>query len=498
MNYRYPGPQSFREEDEPIFHGRTREAKALHELILAQSPVVLFSKSGMGKTSLLQAGLIPRLYLSAYDPVKIRLNDTTLPPERQMIRAILPGAPPDLSLWETLHRYRAERFSTPILIFDQFEEVFTLYPAERRVRFVQELSSVINGKAPANIGHAVPVEPPRVRIILSIRSDLLHFLHQLSAGIPSILRNRFELSGLQPAEATEAIINPAAPPQTDGAFAAPPFSYAPEALSEMLSYLSRRRQTEGADTTAKAEIESFQLQLLCRSIEEKIIAAGTAAPATVTPSFYGSEKGIEKIISDFYAAALAAIPRVSERRQARRLIEDHLVQNERRVGVAESAATATYQVPPTALNLLVDKRLLRRDVRETGAYVEVSHDTLLTPILESKARWERQQASLRILRWFVAICLTVAGVVFVNRIIGLQLETERNKTEIKQTLISNLSARHQTLTYDKERLEASLITYKKAEYKPLIDETSREISKLDSLIHKSEADLAKAKNAANQ
>ncbi len=60
MNYRYPGPQSFTEEDEQLFYGRNRETKALYDLIMVQPLVVLFAKSGMGKTSLLQAGIIPR------------------------------------------------------------------------------------------------------------------------------------------------------------------------------------------------------------------------------------------------------------------------------------------------------------------------------------------------------------------------------------------------------------------------------------------------------
>ncbi len=80
MNYRYPGPQSFTEEDEQLFFGRNRETKALYDLIMVQPLVVLFAKSGMGKTSLLQAGIIPRLRFTEYDPLIFRLNDVALAP----------------------------------------------------------------------------------------------------------------------------------------------------------------------------------------------------------------------------------------------------------------------------------------------------------------------------------------------------------------------------------------------------------------------------------
>ncbi|MFM9950765.1 MAG: hypothetical protein ACKV1O_22700, partial [Saprospiraceae bacterium] len=346
MNYRYPGPQSFTEEDELLFFGRKRETKALYDLIMVQPLLVLFAKSGMGKTSLLQAGIIPRLRFTEYDPVMLRLNDVQVPPEQQALRKIAPDAAPNATLWAEIIRYNREHNGTPLLIFDQFEEIFTLYSDEQRAAFVRQLADVINGTLPESLRQHIREglasrtldtaavaeleRTPRVKIVLSIRSDLLHYLHLLSPEIPSILRNRFELLGLRPEQAKEAIIKPAGQAQEAGDYASPPFDYTPAAVAQILSYLSRRQQSLFTGNRQEPEIESFQLQLLCEYIERKVIAESPAlspspplplSPSptlSISPSFYGGETGIEQILSQFYANTLAAIPDARQREKTRR------------------------------------------------------------------------------------------------------------------------------------------------------------------------------------
>ena len=446
MNYRYPGPQSFTEEDEGIFFGRKREAKALYDLIMVQPLVVLFAKSGMGKTSLLQAGIIPRLRFTEYDPFMVRLNDVQIPPEQQALRKINPKAPADTTLWNEIIHYNREH-GTPLLIFDQFEEIFTLYSDEQRAAFVRQLADVINGTLPESLRQHIREgmiagkldtaavaeleRTPRVKIVLSIRSDLLHYLHLLSPEIPSILRNRFELLGLRPEQAREAIVNPAAEAQEAGDYASPAFSYSPEAVAQILSYLSRRQQSLFTGNRQEPEIESFQLQLLCEYIERKLIAHPSSF---ITPDFYGGESGIEQILSQFYAKTLAVIPDSRQREKTRRLLEDHLMKNERRVSVDETTITQTHGVRADTLDLLVNKRLLRQDVRETGEYFEISHDTLLGPILKSKQEWEADQATKRLRR---LVALVLGMVVVVAGAIGFGIWAFRQKAEAeRQTQIA--------------------------------------------------------------
>ncbi len=58
----FPGPRAYLPEEAPVFFGRGEEIRRLYNLLLEEAPVVVLSgKPGIGKTSLLQAGLYPRI-----------------------------------------------------------------------------------------------------------------------------------------------------------------------------------------------------------------------------------------------------------------------------------------------------------------------------------------------------------------------------------------------------------------------------------------------------
>ena len=57
----YVGPRPFEQEDQGLFFGRDREASELLSLVIAHDLVLVYAQSGAGKTSLLNARLIPRL-----------------------------------------------------------------------------------------------------------------------------------------------------------------------------------------------------------------------------------------------------------------------------------------------------------------------------------------------------------------------------------------------------------------------------------------------------
>jgi hypothetical protein len=142
---RYPGPRSFDDNDvdRRLFFGRETEIDYLLHLVRATRMLVLFGKSGLGKTSLLQAGLYPRLREVALLPVPIRFNERGFNERdiraREVVFAAVKvacetneidyvPASPD-GLWEffkTTDFWRDDVLVTPVLVFDQFEEIFTL------------------------------------------------------------------------------------------------------------------------------------------------------------------------------------------------------------------------------------------------------------------------------------------------------------------------------------------------------------------------------------
>src|SRR5262249_26800019 len=86
----WPGLASFEEAAAQFFNGRDRETAELFRLVTGSHLTVLFGASGMGKSSLLQAGLFPSLRRAHYLPIYIRLDvaDTSRPLIEQ-VRATL-------------------------------------------------------------------------------------------------------------------------------------------------------------------------------------------------------------------------------------------------------------------------------------------------------------------------------------------------------------------------------------------------------------------------
>jgi hypothetical protein len=150
---RYPGTRPFSDsaDDQARFFGRAEAREELYLRVLSVRLLVQFGKSGLGKTSLLQASLFPRLRLKPFLPVMIRLNvvketltDSVARSIKQACKAEELEFPevPTKGFWELLSNTRVWRddlLLTPVLVFDQFEEVFTLHDAAFRQELASEL-----------------------------------------------------------------------------------------------------------------------------------------------------------------------------------------------------------------------------------------------------------------------------------------------------------------------------------------------------------------------
>ena len=88
------GLVSFTEETRGYFHGREEEAAELGRRVQRKLLTVLFGQSGLGKTSILRAGLVPRLRAQGYCPVYVRIDYGKESPEpaEQIKQAIMRSA----------------------------------------------------------------------------------------------------------------------------------------------------------------------------------------------------------------------------------------------------------------------------------------------------------------------------------------------------------------------------------------------------------------------
>jgi hypothetical protein len=230
----WPGLWSYTEENAPWFHGRDRERDALFALVQREPLSILFGASGLGKTSLLLAGLFPRLRDRDALPVRIRLDyRSPVSLGTQILQAFAAGAaatsaaaPAPLAgetLWEYFHRRapgadgfemwsQETRLLTPVLVLDQFEELFTLArdaadPEIARKRFeafIDELAALVQNVPPPALRErfekhpeerkAFGFDPAPVRVLLSLREDFVADLDDLRPYLRAVATCRLRLN----------------------------------------------------------------------------------------------------------------------------------------------------------------------------------------------------------------------------------------------------------------------------------------------------------------
>jgi tetratricopeptide (TPR) repeat protein len=415
-NYRYPGIRPFYDNDidRRLFFGRDTEIETLLHTILADNLVVLYARSGLGKTSLLNAGLSQALRERGFIPLTVRFNDPEFDPvewiyggieEIAKQKSLEVEAGEDATLWQyfktTFFWSAGNKMLTPVLILDQFEEFFTLYSPGERKGFIRQLADVVNNKVPASLLESVETEEPlpyndnplNVKIIISIREDYVGQLDEMSREIPDILHHRFRLLPLSRENARQAIIKPSQ--VKDEVIGSVSFTFAPEAVESMLDFLCKRMERGIIKMTD--EVESFQLQLLCRHIEDMARERVKKKPGEiiVKKKELGGEAGMQRVLQRFYDDLVEKVGTAAEKERVRKLCEEGLISiTDRRLSLEEEEITRRFKISKVLLQELVNRRLLRAEPRVGSVYYELSHDTLVTPIRESQKRRIPQKESI--------------------------------------------------------------------------------------------------------
>ena len=396
------GLASFTEDSRAYFYGRDDEVGELSRRIQRKTLTVLFGQSGLGKTSILRAGIVPRLRLNGYCPVYVRVDysrDTPSPAEQikgAIFRATQesgqwtqPGvAEAGESLWEFLHhrddilRDAAGRTLVPLLIFDQFEEIFTLaqsddFGRQRAAQFIEDLADLVENRPPKALEARIEQDDSAAerfdfarsdyRILIALREDYLAHLEPLKVAMPSITQNRMRLARMTGEQALAAVVKPGGKLVTQ------------EVAEAIVRFIA------GGSELRNAEVEPSLLSLICRELNNARIAQGRAEISA--DLLAGSH---DTILTEFYERALADQPPA-----VKQFIEDELLTDSGfRESLAEERvrkAFATVGASSEALAKLVDRRILRIEERLDVRRVELTHDVLCGVVLASRdLRHERE------------------------------------------------------------------------------------------------------------
>jgi len=409
----------FTEENQRYFFGRTAEVRDIFLRVRENPLTVLCGQSGLGKTSLLRAGLIPKLRVERFRPVHVRLDFTDYAvPLVDQIRAalaavcvgpggdaaaVIEGWAPLPSLWEICAHKTIRPLeladNPPVLIIDQFEEVFTLGeewgPASsaRRADVVElftQIGDLVENRAPAHLQTTFRHEPERAliydfgpktfRVVLSLREDFLAQVERWKDAIPSLTRNRIQLQLLSGPQALEAVVRPG---RIDGH----------NLLSDRVGEHIVRFVAQQPDDIPLEEIQAVPplVSLVCERLNTARLEAKPLQDE-ISDELVKSQ-GTD-ILQRFYDDSFAAFPE-AQREVVREYVEDRMVtvgghRNPvaREDAIAELAGQGVSE-PDNVLNALIARRLLTAERRGGIQRLEITHDVLIPLIVRS--RKERQE-----------------------------------------------------------------------------------------------------------
>ncbi len=385
----YVGPRAFEPEDRANFFGRDAEIRQLTDLVVAQRAVLLYARSGAGKTSLINAGLIPALERrrmtvlpvarvgggapsAAPNPfvynVLASVAAETVTPEAWLDLTLHEGLAPDAPLFATPHS------GVRLLILDQFEELFTLHPDQRAAReaFFAQLQDALDAY-------------PHLGVLLAMREEYLAYLDTFSAMLPDRLRTRFRLELLDPEAARLAI---QAPAREQGV------TFTDAAADQLVDDLRQMRTQRPDGTTTQhtgPHVEPVQLQVVCRQIWARTLGENDTR-TTIVASDLEAVGDVDKALATYYAQSVARIAAETDVRERaiRAWCEQHLITPQGLRGIVLRGTG----LAPAAVTRLEDAHLIRAEKRAGATWYELAHDRLVGPVREDNAAWFEANLSL--------------------------------------------------------------------------------------------------------
>lgn len=196
MTNPWVGLRPFRTSEANLFFGRTREVRILANLVTTQPTLIVYAPSGTGKSSLINAGLIPVLEQDeSHVPVVVAgPRDDILARTRETLTRSGWRPPPELDLLGLLKQHWKETDRRTVLIVDQFEE---------RVN-----AGVSTEELFATMAKLVHSGTDAACVLISVREDYLASLEPLMRRVPGLLTGSYRVPSLSHDALEKAVYGP--------------------------------------------------------------------------------------------------------------------------------------------------------------------------------------------------------------------------------------------------------------------------------------------------
>jgi WD40 repeat protein len=398
-----------------LFFGRETECDIVIANLMASRLTLLYGASGVGKTSLLRAGVTHELRLSseaslarygAPDYVVVYFNRWSDDPVQGLVHSIHESVAsllgdrvdgvqvPTGPLPEVLHAWTSFLEADLLIILDQFEEYFIYHPAEEAGSFAQAFVDALN-------------RPDlRTSFLVAIREDTLARLDRFKGRLPNLFDNYLRTKHLDMTAARAAIEKPLR--AYNSLFPdAEPFRAEPELVETVLDEVQIGKVVLGAagrgavdqgGAPADPRVETPYLQLVMTRLWREEVASGSRTLRLETLRRLG---GAERIVRTHLDQALAALP--AEQQDVAARVFHHLVtpSGTKIAHAASDLADYTELPEPVVASLLEtlssgEVRVLRRVAlpgREDNPPYEIFHDVLARAILDWRARHIQARAA---------------------------------------------------------------------------------------------------------
>lgn len=393
MNEKYKGPKFYQESDKDVFFGREEETKKLYYLVENSDYSVCYAESGEGKSSLINAGLTPMLRKNRFLPIRILFPDDVflnavdektldsivwkaLEDEIQASNMLVNSDFDNIALYPTTiceydndacnklgwklrnFELRGDSFDkiTPVIIFDQFEEVFT---KAKDVRWIDTLFGWLECLFDDSIyAESSKKLQKNFKLLISMRSDYISELDYWSMDryfIPSLKNNRYYLKSITKKGALE-ILGKLYPNQLENL-----------TTDEIL----RLAQLERTGNLNELEdnipcISAMVLSLSLACIKEK--------PKEILKVFRKYQENVQNnydnwILEFYYNLALKEC---QLKRAEQDILEMALIDTNgyrKRISIDDSEIS---KIRDEVINMLIQKRILYK----AGNFIEIAHDSL--------------------------------------------------------------------------------------------------------------------------
>ena len=410
----YVGLVPFDQATMAFFFGRADETEIIAANVVASRVTLLYAPSGVGKTSILRAGVLPQLrdrtagdreleipsaaivYVSEW---RDRPIDVVAAKIREALREIgivvdAPTADASLSEW-LVTVFSQFRLPAVYLIFDQFEEYYIHHPEDEALT--------------TEIGEILGAREVNVHVLFSLRADALAGLDRFEGIIPHLFENYVRLSYLTRDAARTAIEGPLqrynelVPPDRR-------VDIQPELVELLLNQVQAGRVvvgrdeqlSGGPDVAGRSEIETPYLQLvLTRLWEEEHLRDSRLMRVETLNDLGGAQTIVQSHLDEVMAdlseehadAAAAVFQHMVTRTGAKQALADP--------DLAEMTGLPAERIRNLLEHLSAGPRRVLRPVPPAGGVdgpprFEIFHDVMGKAVLDwRQLRLERQQGLKR-------------------------------------------------------------------------------------------------------